>query len=209
MKTFFSIILFLIPTLLLSQDLIINTDGKKIHCEIIEEDSAKIYLLLNHNNTLINSFIPKERVKAVFYGYDNRKWELRDTLASHQLDSKCITIGFLQGGGALIGFDAEVLLTRFVGIQAGAGFVGFGAGVNFHFKPDVRSSFISIQYWHQGIEKYFTQSLIGPNLVFRAKRIFTAQIGLGFVLETGPAWSSSTTQSPVILTYSLGIFFPG
>ncbi|MFO7370646.1 MAG: hypothetical protein R6X09_10285, partial [Bacteroidales bacterium] len=81
--------------------------------------------------------------------------------------------------------------------------------VNFHLKPDVRSSFVSIQYWHQGIEENFAQSLIGPSFVFRAKRIFTAQIGLGFVLEKGPAWPSSETQPPVILTYSLGLFFPG
>jgi hypothetical protein len=128
-------------------------------------------------------------------------------LSSHQVTSKCATIGLLQGGGSLIGFDAEVLLTRFVGIQAGAGFVGFGAGINFHLKPDVRSSFISIQYWHQGIEKSFAQSLAGPSFVFRARKIFTAQIGLGFLLEKGPAWPSSKTQTDVMLTYSVGVYF--
>ncbi|MFV0501953.1 MAG: hypothetical protein ACK5MH_10220 [Bacteroidales bacterium] len=44
----------------------------------------------------------------------------------------CITIGFLQGGGSLIGADFEFLLTDRFGIQFGAGIVGFGGGINYH-----------------------------------------------------------------------------
>lgn len=119
-----------------------------------------------------------------------------------------ITIGILQGGGSLVGADFEALLSKQMGIQIGAGFVGYGAGINYHFKPSIRSSFISLQYWHQGFGTSYTQSLVGPTYVFRGKKWFTAQIGLGYVLGYGPAWPANATKSPVILMYSIGAYFP-
>jgi len=119
-----------------------------------------------------------------------------------------LTIGFLQGGGSLVGADFETLLSDKFSMQIGAGFVGFGAGINYHFQPSISSSFISLQYWHQGFGTSYTQSLIGPNFVFRAKKWFTAQIGLGYVLGYGPAWPSTAATSPVILMYSIGVYFP-
>jgi hypothetical protein len=119
-----------------------------------------------------------------------------------------ITVGILQGGGSLVGFDLETLLGRNVGIQVGAGIVGFGAGLNFHFRPDIRSSFISMQYWNQGFGESHSQSLMSANYVFRARKIFTFQIGLGFPLDKGPAWPESMEQPPVMLTYAVGVYFP-
>ena len=71
-----------------------------------------------------------------------------------------ITIGLLQGGGSLVGADFEFLLTDHFGFQIGAGLVGFGGGLNYHFKPSIRSSFISLQYWNQGIGEYFAQNVM-------------------------------------------------
>ncbi len=119
-----------------------------------------------------------------------------------------ITIGILQGGGSLVGADLEVLLTKRLGIQVGAGFVGFGGGLNYHFKPSVRSSFLSLQYWHQGFGDSYTQSVLGPNFVFRGKKWFTFQIGLGVPLEEGPAWPNTLEQPPVMLMYSIGAYIP-
>jgi len=121
---------------------------------------------------------------------------------------KSITIGIMQGGGSLIGADFEFLLTDNFGFQVGAGLIGFGAGINYHFKPSIRSSFISLQYWHQGIGKSFTQSVIGPNYVYRGKRWFTFQIGLGVPLDKGPALASDYEQPPVMLLYSIGAYIP-
>lgn len=98
-----------------------------------------------------------------------------------------ITIGILQGGGSMVGADVEFLLTDRFGLQIGAGYVGFGGGLNYHFKPSIRSSFISLQYWNQGIGDSFSQNVIGPNFVYRGKKWFTAQIGLGVPLKKGPA----------------------
>lgn len=120
----------------------------------------------------------------------------------------CMTIGVLQGGGSLVGADFETLLSNKFGVQIGAGLFGYGAGLNFHLKPSIRSSFFGLQYWHQGFGSAYAQSVLGPTYVFRGKKWFTAQIGLGYVLGYGPAWPTSATKSPVILMYSIGAYFP-
>lgn len=120
----------------------------------------------------------------------------------------CITIGILQGGGSLVGFDYERLLSKRVGIQAGAGILGYGAGINFHLKPTIKSSFLSLQYWHQGIGNRHTQTVVGPTYVYRAKKWFTCQIGIGSAIEKGPAFPTNITQPSVMLMYSVGGYIP-
>ena len=122
--------------------------------------------------------------------------------------TKAITVGFLQGGGSLIGGDLEILLSDRLGIQGGIGMFAYGFGLNYHLKPGISSSFLSFGYWHQGLGSTFVQSLVGPSFVFRAKEIFTAQIGLGAILQRGPAYVTSDVEVPMILTYSIGLYFP-
>lgn len=119
-----------------------------------------------------------------------------------------ITLGVLQGGGGLVGADLEVMVSNRVSFQLGAGLLSYGAGINYHLKPQINSSMISLAYWHQGIGEYHTQTLLGPSYVFRAKKIFTAQLGLGYALEKGPAWPVTKTQPPAMLLYSIGIYLP-
>jgi len=119
-----------------------------------------------------------------------------------------VTIGLLEGGGSIAGIDFEKLLSHQFGFQLGFGLVGFGAGIDFHIKPTIRSSFISLQYWHQGFGETYTQSLLGPNYVFRGKRWFTCQLGCGFVVERGPAWPDKLKSIPVMLTYAIGAYIP-
>ena len=118
-----------------------------------------------------------------------------------------ITVGILQGGGSLVGADYETLVINNFGVQLGAGLIGFGGGINYHFKPSIRSSFISLQYMHQGIGDSYAQSVISSNYVFRGKKWFTFQIGFGFPIEYGSAMSKAD-YSPVILTYAIGAYFP-
>ena len=119
-----------------------------------------------------------------------------------------LTVGILQGGGALIGADYERLLTKRLGAQIGVGWVGFGAGLNYHFKPSIRSSFISVQYWNQGIGDSFAQNAVGVNYVFRGKEWFTFQIGLGIPIEKGSAMPTTFDMPPVMLMYSIGGYVP-
>lgn len=122
--------------------------------------------------------------------------------------TKCLTLGVLQGGGSLLGADFEVLISKQVGMQVGMGLVGFGGGINYHFKPSVRSSFLSLQYWHQGYADSYAQSVAGANYVYRGKKWFTFQIGLGVPLEIGPAMPEDYQVPPVMLMYSLGAYIP-
>ena len=122
--------------------------------------------------------------------------------------NKSITIGILNGGGSLIGVDYERLVSKKIGLQVGAGLVGFGGGINYHFKPTIRSSFISLQYWHQGFGEFFSQDVIGPSFVYRGKKWLTFQIGLGVALREGPAYPEGMEFQPVILMYSIGAYFP-
>ena len=118
------------------------------------------------------------------------------------------TIGILQGGGSLIGADFEFLLNDHIGVQVGAGIVGFGAGLNFHFKPSIRSNFISLQYWNQGIGETFTQSVVGGTYVWRGQSWFTAQLGLGVRVATGEILKGTQYEDTnVMILYSLGAYF--
>jgi len=98
-----------------------------------------------------------------------------------------ITLGVLQGGGSLVGFDFEALIGQKFAAQAGAGFLGFGLGLNYHFKPSIRSSFLSFQYWHQGIGSSYAQAIVGPTFVYRFRKLFTAQLGIGYELKRAPS----------------------
>ncbi|HAF27828.1 MAG TPA: hypothetical protein DCG75_02165 [Bacteroidales bacterium] len=133
---------------------------------------------------------------------------LSETTWVEEEKTACVTIGILQGGGALVGADFEFLISNRVGFQAGIGYIAFGAAINYHLKPTIRSSFISFNYWNQGIGPSFAQNLVGASFVFRGKRWFTAQIGLGVPLEKGPAMPDDYEQSPIMLTYSIGAYIP-
>lgn len=124
------------------------------------------------------------------------------------LSNQSITIGILNGGGSLVGVDYEILTTPKLGMQVGFGYLGFGAGINYHFNPSIRSSFISLQYWNQGIRGSFVQNVIGPTYIYRGKKWFTFQIGAGAVLSRTSYWPENVPQSPVILLYSIGGYIP-
>ncbi len=57
---------------------------------------------------------------------------------------------------------------------------------------------------------YFRSTAVaGPYCPKGRKKVFTAQLGFGFLLEEGPAWPESMPHPPVMLTYSVGFYFPG
>lgn len=121
----------------------------------------------------------------------------------------------LQGGGTLVGVDFEQLIGDKIGVQVGAGFIGFGAGVNYHFHPTSASSGISLQFWNQvtGGNK-LSQRVAGVTYLYRAETSgFTAQIGLGSVIKRGKILDDYykdkgiTNPPAVILMYSIGWYF--
>jgi hypothetical protein len=201
--------ILIIPFITFSQDIITKVNGEKIYCEITNEDSVKVYFNIYRNGIEISTFLDRSNIKSIKYEskqYDEIK---SDFVIDESNKKSCITVGILQGGGSLFGFDFETLLYNRIGVQVGAGLVGFGGGINYHLKPAIRSSFLSCSYWHQGIGESFAQSIIGPTFVYRGKKWFTAQLGFGFPLDIGPALEETDfEQPPVMLIYSIGAYIP-
>lgn len=119
-----------------------------------------------------------------------------------------VTIGFLQGGGSLIGCDIEGLVTKRVGLQVGFGLLGYGGAVTYHLKKDdIKSPAIAMNYWHQGLWGSYVQSLVGPTFVYRAWNILSFQLGFGALVDKGPKYDELFDEEvPLMLTFSVGIF---
>lgn len=142
---------------------------------------------------------------------DNNERQLPDSLETST--KICITVGVLQGGGSLLGADFEIKIKGGIALQVGAGFTGFGTGINYHYNPGMKNSFLSLSYWHQGIGATYTQSVFGPTFVYRHRRGFTAQIGIGRVLDVSPLGRRTyeklkINQPTVMFLYSIGWYFP-
>jgi hypothetical protein len=56
------------------------------------------------------------------------------------------TVGILIGGITLIGFDYERRIHKNFGIHAGAGFIGFTAGVKVHVSAKPSSLFLNLSW---------------------------------------------------------------
>jgi len=205
MKSAFLFIAFAILSIsTFSQDIIIRTNDDMIDCKVTKVDSATVYFNMVLKGKIVKTFIDKSYVKDIKYKVNpSIKRELSENNESQE---SALSVGFLQGGGALIGCDLELYLPDYFGVQIGGGLSAFGAGINIHFKPDLRSSFLSIQYWHQGFGDHFTQSLIGPSIVFRGKKWFTFQIGVGILQDDGSARPKYLSGTSTMLTYSIGFY---
>lgn len=126
-----------------------------------------------------------------------------------------VTVGVLQGGGSLLGADYERMVGENIGIQIGAGLVGFGAGILYHLEPSVNSSAIALQFWNQGTSgDNLSQRIVGMTYIYRsATSGFTAQLGIGPVVELGKLMDDyykkkGVTNPPAaILLYSIGWYF--
>lgn len=119
-----------------------------------------------------------------------------------------ISAGLLQGGGGLVGADFEYLFAKHVSAQVGVGLISYGAAVNYHFKPFINSSMISLAYLHQGFGHSYTTSWVGSLYTFRAPKVFQFQIGFGYAVDYGPAATDQMKKTQAGLLYSIGVYFP-
>lgn len=121
-------------------------------------------------------------------------------------EKKCsIAAGYLNGGGGLIGVDFEYLMMPQLSVQAGVGVVSFGGAINYHFKPYINSSMMSLSYFHQGIGDSYFCSWLGPMYTFRAPKVFQASIGYGLCVDQGPAADKKYYGS---ILFTFGVYFP-
>ena len=108
----------------------------------------------------------------------------------------------------MVGADFEFMLGNHLSVQAGAGLFSCGAAINYHFKPFINSSMLSLSFWHQGFGEAHTQSVVGPVYTFRAPKVFQFQIGMGYRVDEGPNLPEANKRAPVMLLYSIGVYFP-
>ncbi|MFK7922425.1 MAG: hypothetical protein AB8H47_10740 [Bacteroidia bacterium] len=144
-------------------------------------------------------------VLFVSFSYGQTDVSTNSQAESTRPDRLALSIGLFHGGGSLAGVDLEFMATDRIGLQMGVGYVGFGAGLNYHLKPTPRSSAIALVYWHQGFDDGFAQSALGTTFLFRGKKILTAQLGVGYRLRAGNI-PERFQEVPVLLLYSLGIY---
>ncbi len=118
-----------------------------------------------------------------------------------------ITLGVFNGGGGLVGADLEYFVTPHLGVTAGAGYISYGFGLNYHLSSGgSRSSYFNLSYFQQGVGDSFYKSYIGPSLVWRAKKILQIQAGIAYLLDTGADYEG--TVFPMFFVGSVGVYFP-
>ena len=127
------------------------------------------------------------------------------------IKNTALSVGYLMGGGSLVGVDFEYILpnSRF-GLQIGAGISSFGGGLNYHLKDDINSSFVSLQYFHQGFGDNHIASWIGPMFIYRATKLLQVGVGIGSLVDKGPLWSRLDEQqqkASASWIYSIGLYF--
>lgn len=133
-----------------------------------------------------------------------------DTTAVAEGSRNVYTVGVAQGS-ALIGADWEYRVSDKLGVQVGAGLVGFALAAVRHPNSGTRGRLISVVYKNSGGR----MSTIGPEFIFRfgeKKLGLSAQLGLGLVLSVSDEvldFLGVTREEypPVILTYAIGVTF--
>lgn len=117
-----------------------------------------------------------------------------------------ISAGVMMGGGGIVGANFEYMPAKHFSFDIEAGLVSFGAGLNYHFKPFINSSMLSVVYWHQGIGSSYVQSMAGPVFTYRAPKVFQFQVGFGYKVGEGP--NAIEDGADFMLLYSIGVYFP-
>ena len=128
---------------------------------------------------------------------------------SGRMERTSINVGAFMGGGGIVGADLEFLLGKRIALQMGAGVFSLGCGINYHFKPQINSSFVSLQYCHLGFGENHVGSTFGPMFTFRAKKILQAGIGYGVVANKGALWEQAYKEDvSVLVHFNIGLYFP-
>ncbi|MDR3706188.1 MAG: hypothetical protein P4L28_09805 [Paludibacteraceae bacterium] len=200
---FFFLLLSLVAN---AQDIVETTNGKRFDGYVTKEDPTAVYLKYKRDNITVDTVISRDDIRNVRLniGFDDSK------PGSHA--KTALSIGAGLGSSTIAGVDFEYMVSKNVGVQAGAGYLGAGFGINYHFFPSIRSSYISLQYWCRGIgndvDHGYKASLIGPAIVYRSKSWFTFQVGTGYILDKGPAYDDGNRNFKFGLTAGIGIYFP-
>jgi hypothetical protein len=117
-------------------------------------------------------------------------------------------IGFLKGGGSIIGMDVEIPIGIGAGVYFGAGYKGFGSGINFYFERDPNKTHkgygLSTGYIHQGWGDSFAGSMVGASLFYKMRKGISLDLGLSRLISIG---NFNYYGKEYVITYSAGLRF--
>lgn len=121
------------------------------------------------------------------------------------------TLGYQIGGYSLIGLDYEIRFHDYVGIHAGAGFLGYTYGLMIHTSPHKNSPFINFSFKDGGFGMLSAAAIeYGGHLVLNKQSGFalTFQIGLAKILKVQQAYVDALFEGEVPeAMLSMGIGF--
>lgn len=201
------LLLFLFISLGISaQDLVETNNGQKFNCYITKEDSSSVSFRFKRDGNQIDTTMLRSDI------YNFRYSVLVDESLPKFNAKTAVSVGVGLGGSTYAGVDFEYMLSKQVGIQAGVGYLGLGGGINYHFFPTIRSTYVSLQYWCKGIgndeERGYQSSLIGPAIVYRGKKWLTFQLGAGYIVDKGSALPEKARDYKLTVTAGLGVYLP-
>ena len=206
-KTVWIIALILLGSSAIAQDVITTKTGLQIDCRITKQDTANVYFIFEKDGEYLDTSLKHDQILSCEYGVkktDSNKAAHSDKAPATKSNT-AMTIGLGQGVSVL-GISLEILTTDRIGVQAGGGLGGFDVGLNFHLRPGIRSSYLSLQYLNTvGIAQ-----CVGPFYVYRGKRWFTAAVGVGFILNKGINYPTDAAYNNInsSLFLSIGGYFP-
>lgn len=157
--------------------------------------------------------ITKEKIQQapqVLPGEPEQLAEQEESVPLNTEHRSAFSVGYMMGGGNPVGFDFEVLFGKRIGFQAGTGVAAgsYGFGLNYHLKDRINSSFLSVVYWQQGVFENHYASYVGPFFTLRLKRLLQAGVGMGYIVDKGPAiYGTKYENANVALLFNLGLFF--
>jgi hypothetical protein len=121
-------------------------------------------------------------------------------------------IGYQLGGYSLIGFESEIRMNDYFGLNFGIGFEGFTVGGKIHTSPKKNSGFINISYKDGGFGRVSTFGAeYGKRLQFSKKSdlAFHFQIGLASLIsideDLAKELFDSTDTPSVMPTMGIGL----
>ncbi len=205
-KIYFLFAAVLFSVCVSAQDFVETNSGETYNAYITNEDSSSIAFTFSRDGQKVDTIIPRADI------YNFRYSVMADTTIAGYHAKSAISIGVGLGGSTYGGVEYEYMFCEKVGLQGGVGYSGFSAGINYHFLPTIRSTYLSLQYTCKGIGNTdkdwgYRNTLIGPAIVYRGKKWLTFNFGAGYVLDKGPAYSDNEDVK-VRLTAGLGIYFP-
>lgn len=127
-------------------------------------------------------------------------------LEDYNQEKTAVTVGILNGGG-LIGAEIETMVAKNLGVHVGLGFIGVCAGLDYHFKPTINSSSITLQLRNQGFGEIHTATSLGLGFTIRKYKL-SLQLGAAYVLKQGPNKIENWNTNKIIPQISFGYFSP-